>query len=104
MTMRVKRALDLMVAAGALLLLLPVLGCVAVAVRLTLGSPVLFRQTRPGLGGRPFELLKFRTMREAFDRTGVRLPDAERLTPLGERLRRWSLDELPQLWNVLRGD
>jgi sugar transferase EpsL len=99
-----KRALDLAVAITALLLLWPVMLLCAVAIRRHLGSPVLFRQTRPGLHGRPFELLKFRSMRDALDAYGQPLPDAERLTPLGARLRRWSLDELPQLINVLRGD
>ena len=69
-----------------------------------MGSPVLFRQTRPGRNGKPFELVKFRTMRDAIGPDGVPLPDAERLTWFGRQLRSWSLDEFPQLWNVLNGD
>lgn len=99
-----KRAFDVVVASTALLLLSPVLAVVAVAVRLMLGSPVLFRQQRPGLHGRPFELMKFRTMRDAVDANGVPLDDAQRLTPFGQLLRATSLDELPELWNVVRGD
>ncbi len=82
----------------------PVLAGAAVAVRATMGSPVLFRQKRPGKGERVFEIVKFRTMREATDPEGRPLSDAERLTPVGRWLRATSVDELPQLWNVLRGD
>ncbi len=99
-----KRILDLWVSATALLLLWPLMLACAWAIRRDMGSPVLFRQTRPGLDGRPFELLKFRSMRDALGSDGQPLSDALRLTPLGARLRRWSLDELPQLINVLRGD
>lgn len=99
-----KRAVDLALAGIALAVLSPVLAIVALVVRVGMGSPVLFRQTRPGLGGRPFELLKFRTMRAAHHEAGRPLSDAERLTPLGKSLRSTSLDELPQLWNVIRGD
>jgi sugar transferase EpsL len=99
-----KRLLDVAAAATGLVLLAPLLGGVAIAVRLGIGSPVLFRQTRPGLHGRPFELVKFRTLRDAVDPSGVPLPDAERMTPLGRMLRATSLDELPELWTVLRGD
>ncbi|TBW08946.1 sugar transferase [Azotobacter chroococcum] len=99
-----KRLLDLLVAATALLLLAPLLLVLAWLVRRRIGAPVLFRQLRPGLHGRPFELLKFRSMREALDERGRPLPDAERLTPFGRFLRATSLDELPELWNVLRGD
>ncbi|HEX7601486.1 MAG TPA: sugar transferase [Polyangiaceae bacterium] len=99
-----KRAFDVTLAAAALVALSPALLAVALAVRLGMGRPVLFRQLRPGRGGRPFELLKFRTMRDARDAEGRPLPDAERLTGFGKFLRRTSLDELPELWNVLRGD
>ena len=96
-----KRLLDLVLAAAGLLLLSPVLLVLAVAVRLALGSPVLFRQARPGLHGRPFTLYKFRSLLD--DPTGAR-SDRERLTRFGAILRQTSLDELPELWNVLRGD
>jgi lipopolysaccharide/colanic/teichoic acid biosynthesis glycosyltransferase len=99
-----KRALDAAAAGTALLLLSPLLAAVAVAVRVNLGSPVLFSQVRPGLHGRPFRLVKFRTMRDAAGPDGQPLPDAERLTPFGRFLRASSLDELPELWNVLRGE
>jgi lipopolysaccharide/colanic/teichoic acid biosynthesis glycosyltransferase len=100
----VKRALDVVVACLALLLLTPLLLAIALAVRLALGSPVLFRQTRPGIGGRPFTMVKFRSMRDATGADGKGLPDSQRLTRFGRFLRAWSLDELPELWNVLRGD
>ena len=100
----VKRTLDVSVALVGLILLLPILLAVAAAVRLTLGSPVIFRQLRPGLHGRPFMLLKFCTMNDRRDVNGQLLPDELRLTRLGRFLRATSLDELPQLWNVLRGD
>lgn len=99
-----KRLFDLLAAGLALLLLSPVLGILALLVRVNLGKPILFRQLRPGLGARPFTLLKFRTMTDATDERGVPRPDAERLTPFGRFLRRSSLDELPELWNVVRGD
>jgi lipopolysaccharide/colanic/teichoic acid biosynthesis glycosyltransferase len=88
----------------ALLVLSPVIAVLAVLVRIKLGSPVLFRQPRPGLKGKPFTLIKFRTMRDAFDSAGKALPDEERLTAFGNWLRRSSLDEVPEFWNVLRGD
>lgn len=99
-----KRLFDLAVAVPALVVLGPVLGVLALLVRWQLGAPVLFRQQRPGLHGRPFTLYKFRTMTEARDAEGRLLPDAERLTPFGRFLRSTSLDELPELFNVVRGD
>jgi len=96
--------MDVSVAAVLLVLLSPVVAVVALAVAVALGRPVLFRHVRPGRGAVPFELLKFRTMRDARDADGRPLPDAERLTRLGRMLRATSLDELPELWNVLRGD
>lgn len=99
-----KRLLDVSVAGVALGVAAPVMAAVALAVRLEMGSPILFRQQRPGLHGRPFTLYKFRTMRDATDASGKLLPDAERLTPLGRFLRRTTLDEVPELWNVLKGD
>lgn len=99
-----KRLLDLLLAALALLLTLPLLLTAALLVRVKMGSPVFFRQSRPGRGGQPFSLLKLRTMRSALDADGEPLPDDQRLTALGSRLRRWSIDELPELWNVLKGD
>ncbi len=101
---RGKRCLDIALLMIGLPLWLPVMLVVAVAVRLKMGRPVVFRQSRPGLRGEPFELLKFRTMTSGVDADGVPLPDRERLTPFGERLRRWSLDELPGLLNVFRGE
>ena len=101
---RLKRTIDVTVAAVGLVLLSPLLAAIAIAVRRELGRPVLFRQVRPGKDGRPFTVQKFRTMRAALDRDGRPLPDVDRLTPLGARLRATSLDELPQLWSVLRGE
>ncbi len=99
-----KRALDVLGSGAGLVVLSPVLAGVALAVRLSLGTPVLFRQVRPGRGGRPFTMYKFRTMRDARDARGEPLPDAERLTAVGRFIRSTSLDELPELVNVLRGD
>jgi lipopolysaccharide/colanic/teichoic acid biosynthesis glycosyltransferase len=99
----VKRAVDVVVAGAGLAVTAPVMAAVAIAVRRDLGSPVLFRQERPGLDGRPFELVKFRTMRILSSSDGVDT-DGDRLTPFGRWLRSTSLDELPTLWNVLRGD
>ena len=99
-----KRGLDLAMAATAGLLLSPLIMAVAGIVRWRLGSPVLFRQARAGLHGNVFTLYKFRTMRDAFDAQGQLLPDDQRLTKCGRSLRSLSLDELPQLWNILRGD
>ena len=99
-----KRVFDLLVAAAAVALLAPLMLAIAVAVRLCLGKPVCFVQERPGYHGVSFRMIKFRTMREAVDADGRPLPDGERLTRLGRLLRSTSLDELPELWNVLRGD
>jgi sugar transferase EpsL len=99
-----KRAIDVTVAIGVLVVLSPVLLVIAAAVAVALGRPVLFRQERPGLRGRPFTLYKFRTMSSATDANGALLPDAERLTRFGRFLRSSSLDELPELVNVLRGE
>ena len=99
-----KRAFDLGISLPALALLAPLLLLVALLIRLKLGRPVLFAQTRPGLEGKPFEFYKFRTMTDARNTAGELLPDAARLTPLGELMRKSSLDELPQLVNVIKGD
>lgn len=99
-----KRVFDIFVSAIGLVLLAPVLAVVAWKVRRNLGAPVLFRQIRPGLHGKPFEMVKFRTMRDALGADGHPLPDSERLTPFGKFLRASSLDELPELWNVLKGE
>ena len=99
-----KRLFDICLSLAALVVLSPLLLIVMWQVRRNMGSPVLFRQRRPGLHGKPFEMLKFRTMRDAVDANGQPLPDAERLTPFGQFLRSTSLDELPELWNVLKGD
>lgn len=99
-----KRAFDLLVASLALVLLSPLLALTWILVRVRLGAPVIFRQPRPGLRGEPFEIMKFRTMTGARDDHGELLPDAERLTRFGALLRRTSLDELPELVNVVRGD
>ena len=99
-----KRSTDIVVACAALVVLAPVLLVTAMAVHVKLGRPVLFRQRRPGLGGRPFVLYKFRTMTDQRGPDGRLLADHLRLGRLGRFLRSWSLDELPQLWNVLVGD
>jgi lipopolysaccharide/colanic/teichoic acid biosynthesis glycosyltransferase len=99
-----RRAVDVFVSAGTLAVAAPVMLLVALGIRATMGPPVLFRQKRIGLDEKPFSILKFRTMRDARDGSGRLLPDAQRLTSLGDFLRKTSLDELPQLFNILRGD
>ena len=99
-----KRLLDIIIASIALILLSPLYFYVAHKVKKNLGSPVLFRQVRPGLHGKPFEMIKFRSMKDAVDEQGNPLPDSERLTPFGKMLRSSSLDEMPELWNVIKGD
>ncbi|WP_374712955.1 sugar transferase [Symbiobacterium terraclitae] len=99
-----KRMLDLLLAVPGFILLMPVMITVAVVVAIHLGRPVIFAQVRPGYRGKPFRMYKFRTMLDARDPSGALLPDEHRLTPLGRFLRSTSLDELPELWNVIRGD
>ncbi len=99
-----KRLIDIVVSALALVLLSPLLALVALLVRTKLGRPVLFQQLRPGLRGDPFRLVKFRSMADRCGDDGSLLPDRDRLTSFGKVLRAWSLDELPELWNVLKGD
>src|SRR5512139_1292916 len=99
-----KRSFDLLLTMPLLVLLSPVLAFVALSVWVRLGSPVLFRQRRPGLKGKPFTIYKFRTMTDARDGQGHLLPDNERLTRFGRFLRSTSLDEIPELFNVLKGD
>ncbi|HBK17385.1 MAG TPA: sugar transferase [Gammaproteobacteria bacterium] len=99
-----KRIIDILGAGLGLLLFSPVLVIVAYKIRREMGFPVMFRQTRPGLHGKPFQMIKYRTMRDAIDANGHLLPDPKRLTKLGRFLRSSSLDELPELWNVLKGD
>ncbi len=99
-----KRIFDIIVSIFGLLVLSPIFVIIAWKVRSKMASPALFRQKRPGLNGIPFEMLKFRTMNDAVDTQGISLPDSERLTPFGQWLRATSMDELPELWNVLKGD
>jgi lipopolysaccharide/colanic/teichoic acid biosynthesis glycosyltransferase len=99
-----RRLIDLTGASILSVLLSPVLAGLALAIRLSMGRPILFRQQRPGYKGEPFEVYKFRTMRDAVDSEGEPLPDEERLTKVGVFIRQLSLDELPQLWNILKGD
>lgn len=99
-----KRLIDLTASAAALLILSPLIGTVALLIRMKLGSPVLFRQMRPGKDGKPFALMKFRSMTDGRDAMGEFLPDSERLTQFGRWLRSSSVDELPGLWNIVRGD
>ncbi len=99
-----KRFVDVIIASTALIVLFPLYAYIAYKVKKNLGSPVLFRQVRPGLHGKPFEMIKFRSMKDAADAQGNPLPDSERLTPFGKMLRSTSLDEMPELWNVIKGD
>ena len=99
-----KRLFDIFASFFGLLVLSPIIAIVAWNIRKNLGSPVLFKQIRPGKDSKPFEMVKFRTMRDAVDAAGNPLPDSKRLTPFGHWLRSTSLDELPELWNVLKGD
>jgi lipopolysaccharide/colanic/teichoic acid biosynthesis glycosyltransferase len=99
-----KRVFDIVASVAGLIVLSPVIAIVAYLIRKRLGSPILFRQIRPGLGGKPFEMIKFRTMRDALDVNGDPLPDSDRMTDFGRFLRSSSLDELPELWNVIKGD
>lgn len=99
-----KRVFDFFCALTGIILLLPLIGVTALLIRSKLGSPVIFKQTRPGLHGKPFELYKFRTMTDARDENGELLPDSIRLTTFGKFIRKASLDEFPQLINVLKGD
>ena len=104
MQQRIKRVLEFIIALIGLILASPILLFVAILVKIKLGSPILFRQQRVGLNGEIFEMVKFRTMKDATDLEGNPLPDEERLTKFGQLLRKTSLDELPELWNVLKGD
>jgi len=99
-----KRLFDIITSFVALVILSPIVALVAWKIKRNLGSPVFFKQLRPGLKGEPFEMIKFRTMKDAVDSNGNALPDAERMTPFGNKLRSSSLDELPELWNVLKGE
>lgn len=99
-----KRLLDIALSLIGLTLLSPILIIVAILIRIYLGSPIFFTQVRPGLHGKPFKMVKFRTMKDAVDKYGEPLPDSERLTRFGKILRSTSLDELPELWNVIKGE
>ncbi|GAA6177808.1 sugar transferase [Sulfitobacter pacificus] len=100
----IKRLFDIIGSLFGLIVFSPLLLVLYLAIRRDMGAPVLFRQIRPGKDGKPFEMVKFRSMRDAVDTDGNALPDAERLTPLGRKLRSSSADELPELWNVLKGE
>ena len=99
-----KRLFDIIASASGLIFLSPVFLILIYLIRKNLGEPVFFTQERPGKDGKPFKMIKFRSMRDAVDKDGNPLPDSKRLTPFGKRLRATSLDELPELWNVLKGD
>lgn len=99
-----KRLFDIIASAAGLLVLSPVFLLLIYLIKKNLGSPVFFTQERPGKNGKPFKMIKFRSMRDAVDADGNPLPDSERLTPFGKKMRAASLDELPELWNVLKGD
>lgn len=99
-----KRLFDIIASASGLIFLSPVFLILAYLIRKNLGAPVFFTQERPGKDGKPFKMIKFRSMRDAVDKDGNPLPDSERLTPFGKKLRATSLDELPELWNVLKGE
>ncbi|ARW81413.1 Lipid carrier UDP-N-acetylgalactosaminyltransferase [Aeromonas salmonicida] len=99
-----KRCFDFLISLLALLVFLPIMVLIAWRIRKNLGSPVIFQQIRPGLHGKPFKMVKFRTMKDATDSQGNLLPDVERMTAFGNKLRTSSLDELPELWNVLKGE
>ena len=99
-----KLLFDIIASASGLIILSPVFLILAYLIRKNLGAPVFFTQERPGKDGKPFKMIKFRSMRDAVDKDGNPLPDSERLTPFGKKLRAASLDELPELWNVLKGD
>ncbi len=100
----IKRLFDIIVSLCLLIGLSPIIMLSALLVKSRLGSPIFFKQTRPGKNGKPFAMIKFRTMLDALDREGNPLPDGERLTPFGKKLRASSIDELPELWNVLKGE
>ena len=99
-----KRLFDIVASASGLIFLSPVFLILIYLIRKNLGEPVFFTQERPGKDGKPFKMIKFRSMRDAVDKDGNPLPDSERLNPFGKKLRATSLDELPELWNVLKGD
>ena len=102
--MNLKRLFDLSIGGTALIAASPLLLLISLVLWGCIGKPILFRQQRPGLRGKPFRLVKFRTMTDARDNTGILLPDSKRLLPVGRFLRSTSLDELPELWNVIKGD
>ena len=102
--MKLKRIFDVVVSGIGLLVLAPLMGVIGIVIRMTIGQPVLFRQIRPGQGGVPFTLIKFRTMRNVLPGESALETDARRMTPVGSFLRKWSLDELPEFWNVFRGE